>query len=423
MRMLHYTSYLLIRLFLFPFSLLPYAWIHCIGKRLAYLIFPLLIKYRKMALSNLALASDLHLSLSEIERLAKESLANLLITALEYGKLAREKNIHKAVCCINPEEASQIIQSGQGIIFFCAHQANWEVLFLEGTSRMPGVAIGQPIANKYLYAWIQKMRQKFGGLMIEPKQSVKEGLRALKRGAFLGIVGDQALPEGGFSSSFLGRPAFTSPLPAILSHKTGAPMIVATTVRKEGRYEIQYSPAFWPDESKSMEEDVQRLMLKTLQILQETIKKHPEQWLWQHNKWKHQGHKDFPGKQKKRYRMDCLAVFLPQDENLQDLWIPFLQTLRELYPTELLTLYAPENMPLPSGFQATVIRYTKNKELKIKDYRFKLVFNFTHDKSLTRHFLRLAAFEVLTLEKLAYLSGLPKESLSSQLRQVILNAR
>jgi KDO2-lipid IV(A) lauroyltransferase len=423
MKINHYLSYLLIRAFLFPFSLLPYSWIHCIGRKLGYFLFPWLTKYRKMALSNLALASELDLSVSEIENLAKESLGNLLITGLEYGKLARDKNIHKTVFCTNPEEANKILQTGQGIIFFCAHQANWEVLFLDGTSRMPGVAIGQPIANKYLYHWIQCMRQKFGGLMIDPKQSVKEGLRALKRGSFLGIVGDQALPEGGFSSPFLGRPAFTSPLPAILSHKTGAPIIVATTVRKQGSYYIEYSAPFWPDEKKSMDEDIQRLMIAILQVLQETIKQHPEQWLWQHNKWKHQGHKTFEGKQKKRYRMDCLAVFFPQDPDEWDLWPSFLQTLRELYPTELLSLYVPVGMPISDSFPATIIRYTRKDELKIKDYRYKLVFNFTHDKSLTRHFLRLAAFEVLTLKKIAHLSGIPKESISSQLRKVILHAR
>jgi KDO2-lipid IV(A) lauroyltransferase len=418
----NYLSYLLIRTFLFPFAILPYTWIHRMGRIMGYLAFPMLKKYRKMALSNLTLASDLALSISEVERIAKESLGNLFITALEYGKFSREKNIHTVVSCVNPEEANQIIQTGQGIIFFCAHQANWEVLFLEGTSRMPGVAIGQPIANTYLYRWIQTMRQKFGGLMIEPKQSIKEGLRGLKRGAFLGIVGDQSLPEGGFSSSFLGRPAFTSPLPALLSHKTGAPIIVATTVRTQGHYNIHYSPVFWPDAEKSLEQDVERLMLGTLEVMQETIKKHPEQWLWQHNKWKHQGHKQGPGKQKKRYRMDCLAVLFPQDPSTWDRWPSFLATLRELYPTELLILYAPRTMPIAESFPATIIRYDQAKDLKVKDYRFKLVFNFTKDKSLTRHFLRLAAFEVLTLEKLAKLSDLPQENLSTQLKKVILDA-
>ena len=77
-----------------------------------------------------------------------------MITCLEYAKFAKEKEISRVVICENPEAAQAILNEGKGIIFFCGHQSNWEVLFLEGTSRMPGVAIGRPIKNQKLYDWV-----------------------------------------------------------------------------------------------------------------------------------------------------------------------------------------------------------------------------------------------------------------------------
>src|SRR3546814_3313704 len=71
-----------------------------------------------------------------------------LINCLEYSKFAREKNFAKVIHCENPEIASSLYAQGQGIIFFCGHQSNWEALFLDGTTRMQGVAIGKAIKNK-----------------------------------------------------------------------------------------------------------------------------------------------------------------------------------------------------------------------------------------------------------------------------------
>jgi KDO2-lipid IV(A) lauroyltransferase len=415
---MNYFSYRLIRALLFPFSLLSYKSLHRLGSILGVLMFPLLTKYRKRALSNLAIASDLHLSPSEIEKIAKESLGNLFITALEYGKLSKEKNIQNVATCINPEAANTIIKSGKTIIFFCAHLANWEILFLDGTSRMKGLAIGQPIENRFLYNWVLRMREKFGGTIVEPKQAVKEGLRALKKGVFLGIVGDQSLPESSFSSSFLGRQAFTSPLPALLSHRSGCPIIVPIPVRKEGRYFIHYSNPIWPDDTQTMDDDIPRLMDASLHLIENAIKENPGQWLWQHNKWKQQG----PGKIKKQYRHDTMAIFLPLDRKKAEELLNELDVLREIYPTEFISFFVPEDVVLPENLASETIYYKKPSELKKKDYRFKLIFNFTSDKTLSDYFLNLATFIALTPEKIAYLSKAPQDSLSSQLKRVILYA-
>jgi KDO2-lipid IV(A) lauroyltransferase len=415
---MNYLSYLLIRALLFPFSLLPYKALHKLGNVLGFMMFPFLTKYRKRALSNLAIARDLHLSNSEIEQIAKESLGNLFITALEYGKLSKEKNIQNIAICLNPEKANEIIKSGKTIVFFCAHLANWEILFLDGTSRMKGLAIGQPIENRFLYNWVVQTREKFGGTIVEPKQAVKEGLRALKKGVFLGIVGDQSLPDSGFSSPFLGRSALTSPLPALLSHRSGCPIIVPIPVRKNGRYFIHYSDPIWPDDTKTMEEDISRLMKASLSLIEDAIKENPGQWLWQHNKWKQQG----PGRIRKQYRYDTMAVFFPLDREKAEELVKELTVLRELYPTEFISFFVPEGILLPKDLASETIYYKDPSDLKTKDYRFKLIFNFTSDKSLSDHFLRLAVFTALTPEKIKHLSKKPEESLSSQLKKVILYA-
>lgn len=410
-------NYLFLRAILFPFTLLSYKFLHKMGGVLGTFLFYALKRYRKRILSNLSLSN---LSLSELEKktLAKESLGNLITTCLEYGKLSREKNIHSLVTCVNPEEANAILAQGKGLIFLCGHQANWELFFLEGTSRMPGVAIGQPIKNGYLYRWILSIREKFGGTIVLPEQAVKEGLRALKQGKFLGIVGDQGMPTSGFKSLFLGREAWTSPLPGLLSYRTGAPLITATMRRENGHYFIHYSQALWPDKAKPMEVEIPSLMRQALLPLEESIRKHPSEWLWAHNRWKQQP----PGKIKKKYRQDAIGVILPEDKTAWETLAPQCKTFREIYPTELLVFFTP--FPLIEKEDVEEVLYEDlDHLLSIRDYRCKLVFNLTPHTVLSSHFLHLATFHVITLTDLAKESHHPTSTaLSHLLKGAIFHA-
>ena len=381
-------SYFAIRTLTFPFSLLPFRGIHFLGKALGSLAYHVLTKYRKRTLSNLSLAKNLEIK--DLKKTAKGAFQNLAITCLEYPKFARIKNTKKVIECENPEEAQAIIDKGNGVIFFCGHQANWELLFIEGTQRMPGVAIGRPVKNTSLYEWVVSIREKYGGKIIPPRQAIKGGLRALKQGKFLGIVGDQGMPESPYAFNFFGRRAWTTPAPAILSHRTGCPIMVATIRRKKGKYLIHYSDPIWPNSEKPMEEEIHRMMKESLHLLEADIQKCPEQWLWQHNRWK----QETPVNVYYRYRWDAILILLPEGFDPNN-----LKTFREIYPQAFITVLAPKGMEIPLS-DVEVITYESKSALYLNDYRFKLVFNFTSDPGLRKHFLKLSAFDVLDMEGL-----------------------
>ncbi len=383
-------SYLLIRLFTFPLIFLSYRNLHKLGRFLGAIAYHLIPKFRKRALCNLSL-TNLNLNEKELRKVAKESIQNLMITCLEYAKFDYEKNIAKVAYCDNPEEANTYIEKGKGVIFFCGHQSNWEILFLEGTSRMPGTAIGRPIKNIYLYNWILRIRQKFGGKIITPKTAVKEGLRALKRGSFLGIVGDQGMPDSGFCCPFLGKLAWTSPLPALLAYRTECPLIVATTTRIKGKYKIHYSDPILPNPAASLEEEVDRMMKEALGIFEKSVRKSPGEWLWIHNRWKQQ----VPGRLKRKFRHESIAIVLDHDYKKM---LPYLKVFREIYPTEFITLFVPKDCMAIEDFE--VIYYKKLEEVLKSPKHFKLVFNFSENKEISKHFKKQSAFRVSTLKDL-----------------------
>ncbi|MGR3974004.1 MAG: hypothetical protein QRY72_05515 [Candidatus Rhabdochlamydia sp.] len=374
-----WVNYILFRLAAFPFQFLPYSCLHFLGRHLGTLIYYTYPKYRKRSLSNLALASSLNLSPDEIVTLAKKSLQNLAITALEYPRLYQDKTL-KNVCCENPEEVKDLIEQGKGVIFFCGHQANWEVLFLEGTTRMPGVAIGRPIRNHFLYQWVLTLRQKFGGVIIPPQQAYKASLLALKAGKFLGIVGDQSMPNSNFSSPFLGRVAYTSHLPALLSERTGSPIVVATIKRDSKNFRIHYSSPIFP------QGDPFSQMEHVLRLFEQSVIQHPEEWLWIHNRWKQPFIKGLTPS----CRADSIAMIFKDDLHLHE-WIVYL---RQIYPTQQVTIFIPAHLQI-SHDSIEIIHYHQTSDLLQRDYRFKLLIDFTLIPQVYRHYLCLSVQKVL----------------------------
>ncbi len=402
-----FLSYIAIRIATFPFAFLPIKMIHIIGNFLGTVIYHLSPKFRKRALSNLALASSLHLQEEDIKRIAKESLQNLCITCLEYAKLGREKHITDIATCTTPEEPLTILNQGKGIIFFCGHQSNWEILFLEGSSRMPGTAIARPIKNAFLYKWIVSIREKYSGKIITRKNAAKEGLRAIKQGRFLGVVGDQGMPDSPFSSLFFGRLAWTSPLPAILACKTGCPVFVAMTKRQNNKYITHYSHAIWPNKEEPVEKEIERIMKEVLSILEKSIEESPGEWLWSHNRWKQQTLE----KVNRTFRQDCIAIVLPKEKKDFEMFYEALSTFEKIYPREFISVFIPKNfmnLEIPKNWEK--IPYETEEDLFVRDFRFKLVFNFSGVRKLKSHFTSLSAFTVFSLRDIQKIAKVPDDT-------------
>ena len=395
------TIYFLIRIATYSLRFLPLKAIHILGNFLGLMGYYFLHNYRKRTFSNLSLASSLNLKREEIHKISKQSFQNLAINCLEYSKFYYCKNLSRYLRCENPEVAEKIQKEGKGIIFLCSHQANWEALFLDGTTRMKGIAIGKPIKNKFLYQWILKIREKNGGKIITPKNAVFEGFKALKRGHFIGIVGDQGSPSSGYCSQFLGKRAWTSTAPALLSYKTGCPIIFATTVRHFGYYKISYSDPIWPDLTKPMDGEVIAIMNKAMILMEESVKKHPGQWLWQHNRWKQQN----LGNLYRKFRQDSLLIIMPHDQNLFHKFAPHLNTIREIYKNDFITLLIPENQSIHiREVFDEILLYQNSEQMLLNDLRFKLVFNFSQNPKIKKHYQKLSAIDVLdytTLQNLA----------------------
>jgi KDO2-lipid IV(A) lauroyltransferase len=187
------------------------------------------------------------------------------------------------------EEIRGALEEGKGAILATGHFGNWEIgaaaLAVRG---IPFDIIVQEQRNPLFDLHLNRNRRRFGLHLIKRKNAPKETLRSLRQGHLIGIAGDQNRKRNGVFVDFFGKKAATAKGAAVFSLRTGAPIVMAVCRRLEGRKarycwyvtRLHFTP------SGDQEEDVRRLTQLHTEHLEREIRKAPEQYLWQHRRWK-----------------------------------------------------------------------------------------------------------------------------------------
>lgn len=410
----YYVSYWTLRALGWPLSKLSYPSLHRVAQWLAFAGWALFPAARRRTLNNLAIAT----SFSEKERweIGRQSLANLAMTCLDYLKLKQSKNnLSEIIVCDNPHVMEEVRQAGHGLVFFEGHQANWEVPFLYASAIMPGTAVGRPVKNPLLYRWLLSLREMKGGKIIPPKNALQEGLAALKEGRFIGLVADQALTTSSYSYPLFGRRAWTSTAPALLACKANCPVIVGLIRRENHRYHLTFSDPIWPDPKLSLKPNVIQIMDRVMATLEASILKRPAEWMWLHNRWKQIGlshvHRCF--------RHDILVILLPQSERYAE-FAALVPVIFDLYSRAEITVFYPQGYPKPPTTSHVHLQpYTSQQEWFSNDWRTQMLFNFTPNKKIEKHYRRHCVFATIN-EKALGKAQHPHDTLENRLHKKLL---
>lgn len=272
---------------------LPKGWAMQIGRGIGLLYYTLVKKRREIALNNLQMVFGNDLTAVQRKQTCKASFINVGKTCVEFLRFPKlnAESIWDQVTVEGRENLYTALEAGKGAIVFLAHFGNWELLSLVYGALIPNraKAIALPLKNDPLNTYLWRHREQLSLKLIPRNRAVRETLRALKNNQAIGFFADQnAGPEGIFVN-FLGKPASAARGPAVLSLKTGAPLIFSLSIRQpDDRHLVYISPAVQPEPTDDFERDVKHYTTQMLKHLETYIYKYPEQWLWLHNRWKTQ---------------------------------------------------------------------------------------------------------------------------------------
>lgn len=180
------------------------------------------------------------------------------------------------------------LEWGRGAIVVTGHFGNWEVGGAALTVRgVPLDVVAQRQRNPLFDADLTGTRERLGMRVILRGRAPREVLRSLRRGRCVAIVGDQNVRRGGLFVDFFGRPASTARGAAIFALRSHAPLFLALARREPGAsgYRLTLERlSFTP--SGDVEEDTLRLTRTHTRHLERAVRSTPEQYFWQHRRWK-----------------------------------------------------------------------------------------------------------------------------------------
>ncbi|MES2706950.1 MAG: lipopolysaccharide heptosyltransferase II [Verrucomicrobiota bacterium] len=286
--MSHRFTYLVYRLVETGCRILPLGFIWRAGRimgRVGCVLFP---GYKRLVRRNLEIAFSNERSADELAWLTREHFAMLTANMLCSLKIPwmREEDVARHIEVAGQEKIRTALEQGKGLIYALCHMGNWEVL---SQTRMfgPGTksaAMFQALGNPYLNAHVQRQRARVDHRLFDRNDGFHGPAQWLRENGVLGILVDQHAGDGGVWCPFFGRLASTTNLAALLSRRTGAP-ILPLSVETTG-------PAFWkitvgdplPGVNRKLDIDVATAAMNV--ELETGIRRSPADWFWVHNRWK-----------------------------------------------------------------------------------------------------------------------------------------
>lgn len=249
---------------------------------------------RAIAQANLRLAMP-HLSRARAGRIALRSAQNFGMSFCEFLHLrtASAREIHDYSEWRGLEHIEDGLAQGRGVMLTTAHFGAWEVMGARAAQEFPLTVVVRLTSNKALQAHVRRVRAEIHVGMILKSESPRASLKVLRANEGLAIFPDQHAGEEGALLEMFGLPTRSFTSPSRLALAARAPIVPTFAVRRtpwmaDGRVVITASPGKYLHREEH--EDREEAILEgTRYILQETeaiVRRHPEQWLWMHRRWR-----------------------------------------------------------------------------------------------------------------------------------------
>ena len=275
------------------FAALPLRVALRVGACLGELFYLFDARDRRVAMFNLGMAFP-DKSEAEHRRILRASCRNLGRTAAEFCHLrkldAGDVSEYVSFADRNAWEQAIARAAQTGAVILTAHFGNWELLaYVHGLLGHPVTLVHRPMRNVLFDQAITRIRAASGTRAIRKRAAAKEALRTLHQHGLVAIPADQnQVHSFGVFVDFFGVPACTTPGPARLAMLTGAPVIPVFLAREgEGpRHHVELLPDVEMISTGDREADIRTNTQRCTAVIEEMIRRFPEQWIWFHKRWK-----------------------------------------------------------------------------------------------------------------------------------------
>jgi Kdo2-lipid IVA lauroyltransferase/acyltransferase len=256
--------------------------------RAMYAVLP---KMRRTAEFNLRLAFP---EWNDAQRavVIRGMVRNLGWMAAEFARIPRysDENIDQAVILDGHENFLAGHRRGKGVLYLTGHIGAWELSsFAHALYGFPLHYMARPLDNARVDALVNRYRCLSGNRPIFKNESARTVLKILREAGTVGILADQnTMPEEGVFVDFFGKSACTTTGLARVALHTDAAVVpgYAYWDASIGKYRLRFEPAVEIVRTGNAEQDILVNTQRFAKVIEEIVRKHPEQWVWVHARWK-----------------------------------------------------------------------------------------------------------------------------------------
>jgi len=178
-------------------------------------------------------------------------------------------------------------ESGRPVIFFGAHQANWELAaMLAARFGHPVHTVYREANNRYVEMLLRARRgRSVAGLVPKGRKGARLAMEALRKGEWLAMLLDQKMNDG-LAVPFFGTDAMTAPAIATLALRYDCVVIGAHLERLGGaHFRVTLTgPIALPHTGDEAADRMTFLRAVNAEI-ERWVRLRPGQWLWLHRRW------------------------------------------------------------------------------------------------------------------------------------------
>ena len=227
---------------------------------------------------------------------------HLLLMGVEMAFTSRKihpTNWRHYIKLVNTDKIGCFFHQERSLIMITAHFGNFEAggYFL-GTLGYPSYAVARTLDNLYLDRFLKRFRESSGQYLVPKNEGPDQIIEILERKDMVAFLADQSAGPKGCWVDFFGHPASAYKAMALMSLKFDAPIIVCYTTRTEDtplQFEIETAGILDPRNLPDNINNVKDITQWFTSLLEDHIRKKPNQYWWLHDRWKTYG-KVFPPK-------------------------------------------------------------------------------------------------------------------------------
>jgi len=167
------------------------------------------------------------------------------------------------------------------------------VLLLAAGMCLPGALFGQDPKEKQIkaVAWsddrpLPRSRSVYAAHIAAATPKRRANFSALSAVVVVLLPDQAVLPREGVLVPFVGRPAWTTPIPAKMALRRASEIVFAFCIPHETGHRLEFENPIRVDQLSAAESDPVMLTERINDVISRRITDRPELWLWMHDRWK-----------------------------------------------------------------------------------------------------------------------------------------